>query len=102
MIVLSNIVLIIAIIATLLQIVKIRNHALNEGIAIPIHIATVLIFSLCILGVVIFNLSPFHLLWMFPISLVLGIFLMLFPFFQKMTMIFLHILTMPKGFRDGN
>lgn len=100
MIIASKAIFFIAIIFVLLQIIKIRRHALNQGVAIPTHIASVLIFLICILFVGISNFSPFHLLWMYPISLALGILLLFFPFFQNVTMILLNILTLPKGFNN--
>jgi len=52
----------------------------------------VLFFSLFIVLLIIFGASPFHLFWLFPLSLILGIALLFFPFGTKLIMAFLAIL----------
>lgn len=77
------------------QIVQFRKYAMNGLIIIPVQVAATAIFALCILGVLISGISPFHLLWMFLVSYVLGTILLLFPWFQIVLLTGLTLLAFP-------
>ena len=88
----EKLILAIAIVWTIWRIFDIRSKAINGEIIIPPFIASLLIFILFIVSLIILGASPFHLLWLFPLSLLLGIVVLLFPFGRKFIMTFLTIL----------
>ena len=77
--ILANIILFIAIAFVVLSIASTRSKVCNGEITIPPVIAAVLLFGIFIIIVLATGLSPFHLLWMFPLSFVVGTFSLAFP-----------------------
>lgn len=67
---------------------------LNGGTIIPPAITSLIIFIIFLASVVAFQLSSFHLIWLFLLSLVLGFVAIVFPVGQKIAMGFLAILSM--------
>ena len=88
----SKIILVIAVIWPIWQMLSIRKQVLRGGIIVPPFVASTLIFAIFVLVVLIFSFSPFHLLWLFILSLILGFVLIIFPFVQRITIAFLAIL----------
>ena len=88
----EKLILAIAIVWTIWRIFDIRSKAINGEMIIPPFVASLLIFILFIISIIILGASPFHLLWLFPLSLLLGIVVLLFPFGRKFIMTFLTIL----------
>ena len=93
-------ILALSIISVLWQLVRTRRRARNGEIIVPPFFAGLLIFSLFVLGVVIFGVSPLHLLWLFPVSYGIGTVLLLFPVVQKIVMTFLLVLANPKAWEE--
>jgi hypothetical protein len=95
----EKLILAIAIVWTIWRIFDIRSKALKGEIIIPPFVALLIIFSVFIISIIIIGASPFHLLWLFPLSLLLGIIVLLFSFGRKLIMAFLTILFMHKNNR---
>ena len=76
------------------QVLSLRNMALNGGAIIPPAITSLIIFIVFLASVVAFQLSSFHLIWLFILSLVIGFIAIVFPIGQKIAMGFLAILAM--------
>ena len=93
----EKLILVIAIIWSIWRIFDIRSKALNGKIIIPPFVASLLIFILFTISIIIIGASPFHLLWLFPLSLLLGIVVLFFPFGRKFIMTFLTILVTHKN-----
>ena len=98
--ILGKVILILAIIWPVWQIFNIRKHVINGGIIMPPFITTLFVFIIFVLIVIVFKLSPFHLLWLFLLSFVIGIVLIVFPPVQKITMGFLAILARSDSHKD--
>ena len=92
-------ILVIAIIGVVWQLITIRKQVITGGIIIPSYVAVVLCFSVCILIVLVFGLSPFHLLWLFFVSVFFGFVSLFFPPFQSIVMFVVILLAMTK--REG-
>lgn len=83
---LSTAVMLAAIIWVIAQLLSTRRTAHRGGIVFPPLFAATLVFILFILVVWITDTSPLHLLWLFPLSFVLGIAILLFPVGQLLVM----------------
>ena len=90
----ENTVLVTACLWVVWQVLSLRNMALNGGAIIPPAITSLIVFIIFLALVVAFQLSSFHLIWLFVLSLVLGFVAIVFPVGQKMAMGFLAILAM--------
>jgi len=77
------------------QLIRTRIRARNGEIIVPPFFAGLLVFSIFVIGVVVSGVSPFHLLWLLPVSYALGTGLLLFPVVQKIIMTLLLMLAMP-------
>lgn len=89
----SKIILLIAIVWTLGRFFRIWRQVRNGAIVVPPLVAANFVFALSIIWVIIFGVSPMHLLWLFPLSFVLGVVLLFFPFGTKLILGFLAMLT---------
>ncbi len=69
-----------------------RKRLRTGQIVIPPLFAATLVFLLCILLIVGSGASPLHLLWLFLLSFVLGLALVLFPAGVKVTLLCLSFL----------
>src|SRR5215510_7289890 len=69
-----------------------RRRLRTGQIVIPPLFAATLVFLLCILVIAALGVSPLHLLWLFPLSFVLGLALVLFPPGVKLTLVCLGLL----------
>jgi len=69
-----------------------RKRLRNGQVVIPPLFAATLVFLLCILLIIAIGASPLHLLWLFLLSFVLGVALLLFPAGVKLTMACLGLL----------
>jgi hypothetical protein len=90
----ENTVLATAVVWIIWQVLSLRNMALNGVSIIPPAITSLIIFIIFLALVVAFQLSSFHLIWLFLLSLVLGFVAIIFPVGQKIAMGFLGILAM--------
>jgi riboflavin transporter FmnP len=82
------------------QLCQTRRKLLGgESVAIPTFAAT-LVFALCIATVVVTDVSALHLLWLFPMSAVVGGTMLFFPAGVKLTMACLGWLTALKPYRE--
>ncbi|MCP4701749.1 MAG: YfhO family protein [Gammaproteobacteria bacterium] len=93
---LSNFILVFAIIWLVWRIMALRKEIGTGKPIIPSFVAFLLLFAIFILITVVFQLSPFHLLWLLVLSFMLSFRLMIFPFVQKITMSFIILLAMSK------
>ncbi len=76
---LDTLIFMVAVLGTMSAIIHIRTHV-QSGKVLSITITTTpFIFTLFISSIVIINASALHLIWMFPISLVIGSLLLFFP-----------------------
>ena len=83
---------VLAILWVLSQLVVTRRKLRTGQVVIPPLFAATLVFLVCILVVVAIGASPLHLLWLFLLSFVLGLALLLFPPGVKLTLACLGLL----------
>ncbi len=86
MAILSTVIRVAAIIWVIAQLLTTRKRARQGEIVVPPLFAATLVFTLFILVVWIMGASPLHLLWLFPLSFVLGIAILFFPAVQLLVM----------------
>ncbi|WPF87394.1 hypothetical protein WEU38_11280 [Cyanobacterium aponinum AL20118] len=98
----QNITLVIAILWALLQIFSIRYSLSNTGGVFPASISSLLLYFVSIAVVLGFHLSPFHLIWLAIVSLVLGFPLMIFPPVYSLCIAFLGLLAMTTSLPDND
>jgi hypothetical protein len=98
MAILSTVILVAAIAWAMAELIGTRRKRRNDEIVMPPRFAATLVFILCI--VIVTGASAFHLLWLFPLSFVLGISLLLFPASQKLVMACLGLLAGLKGHHE--
>jgi hypothetical protein len=91
---------VLAIVWVLSQMVVTRRRLRTGQVVIPALFAATLVFLLCILVVAALGASPLHLLWLFPLSFVLGLALVLFPPGVKLTLVCLGFLAGPPSFNE--
>ena len=96
----GNSILALSIIWVLWQFIRTRRRAREGEIIVPPFFAALLIFSLCVIGVIALHISPFHFIWLLPVSYLLGTVLLLFPGVQKITMTFLLMLAMTRSLEE--
>jgi hypothetical protein len=72
--------------------VRFRKKARNGELIIVPFVSSTLLFALIIPLIIIMDVSTFHLIWLFPVSFVLGVFLLFLPFWIKIVKIFLTVL----------
>jgi len=92
MAILSTVIMVVAIIWVIAQLLTTRKRVRQGEIAVPPLFAATLVFILFILVVWIMGASPLHLLWLFPLSFVLGIAILFFPAGQLLVMACLGLL----------
>ena len=90
--IIRTVVFVLAILWVLSQLVVTRRKLRAGQIVIPPLFAATLVFLVCILVVAALGASPLHLLWLFLLSFVLGLALLLFPPGVKLTMACLGLL----------
>jgi len=89
---LSTVIMLGAIGWVIAQLLTTRRRLRNGEIVVPPLFAVTLVFLLFILVVWAMGTSPLHLLWLFPLSFVLGIAVLLFPVGQQLVMACLGLL----------
>jgi hypothetical protein len=85
-------VFVLALLWVLSQLVVTRRKLRTGQVVIPPLFAATLVFLVCILVVAALGASPLHLLWLFLLSFVLGLALLLFPPGVKLTLACLILL----------
>jgi hypothetical protein len=90
--IISTGVFVLAILWVLSQLVVARRKLRTGQVVIPPLFAATLVFLVCILVVVAIGASPLHLLWLFLLSFVRGLALLLFPPGVKLTLACLGLL----------
>ena len=90
--IISTVVFVLAILWVLSQLVATRIKLRAGQVVIPPLFAATLVFLVCILVVAALGASPLHLLWLFLLSFVLGLALLLFPPGMKLTLACLGLL----------
>jgi hypothetical protein len=94
-------ILALSIIGVLWQFIHTRRRARNGEVIVPPFFAGLLIFSVCLVGVIVLGASRLHLLWLFPASYVLGTVLLFAPVAQKILMTFLVMIAVPRDAEDN-
>ncbi len=97
MTILSTGIMLVAVGWVIAQLLTTRRRLRNGEIVVPPLFAATLVFLLFILVVWAMGASPMHLLWLFPLSFVLGIAVLLFPVGQQLVMACLGLLAGLKG-----
>lgn len=92
----STIVLVISVVGVLWFVLSVRSHARGGGIIFPPAISATLLFSLCIVLVLLLRISALHLIWLFPVCFIVGFIILAFPIVQKVVFGFLAILAYRK------
>lgn len=59
--------------------VHLRRQLLSGAMLVPPVMAAALVFIPCIVLVILTGVSPLHLIWLFPVSFLIGFVLLLFP-----------------------
>jgi len=94
--IISTVVFVLAILWVLCQLVVTRRKLRTGQVVIPPLFAAMLVFLVCILVCILvvaaLGASPLHLLWLFLLSFVLGLALLLFPPGVKLTLACLGLL----------
>jgi hypothetical protein len=85
-------VLVLAIVWTLWQFVHVRRQLRRGAIVVPPLVAATLIFALGIIVVIVTGVSPLHLIWWFPCSFILGLVVLVFPLGTHLLLYFLVLL----------
>ena len=88
--------LIVAILGSVWQLLTIRKQVVTGGVVIPSYVMVVLCFSFCLLLVLFLHLSPFHLLWLSLVSLVIGFASLFFPPLLAVAMLFITTLSLTR------
>ena len=101
MAILSTVIMVVAILWVIAQLLTTRRRARQGEIVMPPLFAATLIFILFILLVWVMGASPLHLLWLFPLSFVLGIAVLLFPLGQLLVMACLGLLAGLRGHHES-
>ena len=97
MTILSTVIMLVAIGWVIAQLLTTRRKLRSGEIVVPPLFAATLVFLLFILLVWAMGASPLHLLWLFPLSFVLGIAVLLFPVGQQLVMACVGLLAGLKG-----
>ncbi len=97
MAIISAVIMVVAIGWVIVQLLTTRRRLRHGEIVVPPLFAATLVFILFILFVWLLETSPLHLLWLFPLSFVLGIAVLLFPAGQQLVMACLGLLAGLKG-----
>jgi hypothetical protein len=92
-------VLVLAVVWTVGQILHTRIQVRTGGIVVPLLVASTLVFALFIVVILITGLSPLHLIWLFPISFVFGIVVLVFPVGTRLILGMLALLALSAGRR---
>ena len=92
MMTINNIILLTAIVLTVGRFFRVWRQVRSGGIVVPPLVAANFMFALSIILIISFGLSPLHLLWLFPLSFILGLVLLIFPFGTKLILGFLNVL----------
>jgi hypothetical protein len=98
--ILNTVVLVAAILWVIRQVFVTWRKLRTGQIIIPPLSAATLVFVLCIVLVVAIGASPLHLLWLFLLSFVLGVALLLFPAGVKLMTACLVLLAGLKSFDE--
>ncbi len=93
--------LIVAITGSIWQLLAVRKAVVTGGVVIPSYVVAVLCFSLCTLVVLIFRFSPFHLLWLFVMSLGVGVFSLFFPPAMAVAALCITVLSLTRRNKDS-
>jgi len=72
-------VLVLAMVGTLWQLVHVRRQLRRGAIVVPPLVAATLVFALGIIVVIVTGVSPWHLLWWSPSSFIIGLVVLVFP-----------------------
>jgi len=92
MTIISHGVAVLAIVWTLWQLVHVRKQLRSGAIVVPPFVTATLVFALCIVVVMLTGVSPLHLVWLFPVSFLVGLVLLVFPLGTKLIILFLVLL----------
>ncbi len=96
MAVMSTIVLVISVVGVLWFIVNMRSHLRRGGIILPFSVSAMLLFSFCIVFIVLLNISALHLLWLLPVCFVVGFLILGVSVVRKIVFRFVAMLAYQK------
>ncbi len=100
--ILNTVVLLAAIAWVILQLRDTRRK-LRSGDAVKIpEFAATLVFGLCIVAIVVFGLSALHLLWLLPLSVGVGLLMLLFRAGVNFTMACLGLFASFKPYQESD
>ena len=100
--ILNTVVLLAAIAWVILQLRATRRKLRSgDDVKIP-QFAVTLVFGLCIVAILIFGLSALHLLWLFPLSVGIGLFMLFFRAGVNFTMACLGLLASLKPYQEND
>jgi hypothetical protein len=88
-------VFVLAIAWTLWHFVHVRQQLRRGAIVVPPLVAATLVFALGIIVVLVTGVSPWHLVWWFPCSFLMGLVVLVFPLGTALLIRFLVLLAGP-------
>ena len=98
----TTIIVVVAIAWVVWVLVAIRPQLRSGDIVVPPMFASTLRFGLGIVAVIALGALPLHLLWWFPLSVVLGVVVLMFPAGVTFTMACLGLLAGLKPRQDSS
>jgi len=103
-------VLVLAMVWTLWQLVHVRRQLRRGAMVVPPLVAATLVFALGLIVVIVTGVSPLHLIWWFPCSFIMGLVVLVFPLGTRLLLRFLVLLAgsmesseppQPQAWRDA-
>ena len=85
-------VVVLAIVWTLWQLVHVRRQLRRGAMVVPPMVAATLVFALGIIVVIVTGVSPLHLIWWFPCSFIIGLVVLVFSLGTHLLLRFLVLL----------
>jgi hypothetical protein len=85
-------IVVLAIVWTLWQLVHVRRQLRRGAIVVPPMVAATLVFALGTIVVIVTGVSPLHLIWWFPCSFIIGLVVLVFPLGTHLLLRFLVLL----------
>jgi hypothetical protein len=90
-----TIILVLSVLWVLWYMLNVRSRARRGAIVFPPLVSANLLFLVSIVLVLLLRISALHLIWLFPVCLVVGFILLAFPIVQKVVFAIVMILAYP-------
>jgi len=91
----SQLILMLSVIFVVGFMLNVCSRTRSGRIVIPPLVSAMFLFSVCIVLILVLEISAVHLLWLFPLCLVIGFVLLVFPIVQKIVLGFVLLISYP-------